>query len=112
MRELLVELLAYFAAQRNYGYIDKLGNALDEITAYEALKDALRDYNSVCVDRRQECCPNIDPARLEMAVKNFIESISGKSGDVIVKETRKLSLEVLARRVAIVEMLAKCEGGR
>lgn len=101
----LIDVLAFFASQRNYGYIDRLGNALDEVTAYEALRDALRDYYSVCVDRKQECCPDVNPEDLEKAIKFFISYISGKGGDVIVRETRKIALEALARRAKA----SKCE---
>ncbi len=107
MRDVLVEVLAFFAAQRNYGYIDRLGNALDEVTAYEALRDALRDYYSICVDRKQECCPDINPEDLENAIKYFISHLSGKGGDVIVRETRKIALEALARKAKT----SKCEAG-
>ncbi|MEM1873278.1 MAG: hypothetical protein QXS85_00015 [Acidilobaceae archaeon] len=103
----LVEVLAFFAASRNYGFVDRLGGALNEITATEAVIDALRDYYSQCVDRREKCvevggeriaCPDVSPEELKRAVEAFIARIRGKPGDVIVRETRALALEALARK--------------
>ncbi|MEM0366127.1 MAG: hypothetical protein QXD80_07275 [Acidilobaceae archaeon] len=116
----LVEILAFFAAQRNYGYIDRIGNALDEITVYEAIKDVLRDYHSLCSDKPAQDrivevkirettfklrCPNIEPEDLEESIYKFIGHIKGKSGYDIVKETRNLHVEVMSRKATIFEEL-------
>ena len=111
--EPLIEILAFFSAMRNYGYIDRLSNSLDEVTAYEALKDAMRDYLSQCVDRRDKCvevdretkllCPDVNPDDLREAVNTFMAKIKDQPGDVIVKETRRLALMALSRKVKAME---------
>jgi len=112
-------VLAFFSAMKNYGYVDRLGNALNEITAVEALKDAIRDFHSTCLDSPDKCvevkmgsealklkCPEIDVEELHKDLEEFITKLSGKSGDVIVKETRKLALRALASKEKV--KLEKC----
>lgn len=109
----LIEILAFYAATRNYSYIDRLANALDEVTAYEAVRDSLRDFYSQCIDREDKCvevsenlkiiCPDVDLGLLEKSVNEFLKRIGGKSGDIIVKETRELALAALARKPKIME---------
>ncbi|MEM0340423.1 MAG: hypothetical protein QXV55_04300 [Acidilobaceae archaeon] len=116
----LVKILAFFAAQRNYGYIDRIGNALDEITVYEAIKDAVRDYHSLCTDKPAQervvevkiggttfklRCPNIEPEDIEKSVISFKKRIEGKSSADIVKETRNLYIEVMAKKASAFEEL-------
>lgn len=109
----VIDVLAFYAAVRNYGYVDRLANAIDEVTAYEALRDALRDFYSQCVDRRDKCvevtqdlkilCPEIELGQLEKAVGEFLRRIRGKPGDVIVRETREIALAALARKPKLME---------
>lgn len=111
--EPVIEILAFYAATRNYSYIDRLANALDEVTAYEAVRDALRDFYSQCVDRREKCvevseelkvlCPEVDLGLLEKAVDELLRRIRGRSGDVIVRETREVALAALARKPKVME---------
>ncbi|MEM1830724.1 MAG: hypothetical protein QXY55_06165 [Candidatus Korarchaeota archaeon] len=123
-RNALVEMLAFFAAQRNYGYIDRIGGALDEITVYEAIKDALRDYYSLCVDKLDRDrivevkvgettfklrCPNLEPEDLENSINDFKKRIEGKQGVDLVRETRNLYIEVMARKPKIFEELRVTE---
>lgn len=115
MRELdpVLDVLAFYAATRNYGYVDRLANAIDEVTAYEAIRDALRDFYSQCVDRRDKCvevtqdfrvlCPEVELGQLERAVSEFLRRIGGKPGDVVVKETREIALAALARKPRLME---------
>ncbi len=42
--KVLVEVLGFLGALKNYSYIDRLGNAVDEVTVEEALRDAIRAY--------------------------------------------------------------------
>lgn len=112
----LVDVLALYAATRNYGYVDRLGNALDKITAYEAIRDVLRDFYSQCVDRREKCvdnikCPEVSPEALEEAVNKFVEEIMDKSGDVIVEKTRELVLAALARKPKLMKNVCEVEAG-
>jgi CRISPR-associated protein Csa5 len=107
----LVRVLAFFAALRNYGYVDRLGNALDEVTALEALKDSIRDFHSLCFDSKDKCvetkiggeeiklrCPDVSAEDLMKDFDGFIESIKGKPSDVIIKSTRRLALAALAEK--------------
>jgi CRISPR-associated protein Csa5 len=111
MYEELIRVLAFFAALRNYGYVDRLGNALDEITAIEAVKDAIRDFHSNCLDSAEKCveakvegeevklkCPDISAEDLMRNLDRFVEDVKDKSGDVIVKVTRRIALAALAEK--------------
>ncbi|MDW8082666.1 MAG: hypothetical protein RMI56_02590 [Sulfolobales archaeon] len=109
----LVEVLAFYAAMRNYGYIDRLSNALNEVAVYEALNDILRDYYSQCVDREDKCvevsanvkyrCPTFDARALEDAIVKFMERVRGQPGYVLVRETRELALAAYARKPKALE---------
>lgn len=106
--EPLVDVLAFYAATRNYGFIDRLAGSLNETTAFEAVIDALRDFYSQCLDREDKCvrdvqCPEVDKTALERAVDEFKRRIRGKPGDVIVKETRNIALAALARKPRMME---------
>lgn len=115
----LVTVLAFFAALRNYGYVDRLGNSLDEVTALEAIKDAIRDFHTVCLDSKEKCvetkvggeeiklrCPEVTAERLARDFDEFVRAIEGRPGNVIVRITRRIALEALAEK----ELLrgAKC----
>lgn len=102
----LVDILAFHAAQRNYGPVDRLSNALNEIAALEAIYDAVRDFESQCIDDKVKCekgdevlCPELEKKDIEDAIAAFMKMIRDKPGDVIVKETRALALAALARKV-------------
>jgi CRISPR type I-A-associated protein Csa5 len=45
----IVKILAYLGANKNYNYVDRIANALDSSSVYEALKDSMRAYLSECV---------------------------------------------------------------
>ncbi|MEB3807079.1 MAG: hypothetical protein GSR73_06155 [Desulfurococcales archaeon] len=96
----LIDILAYFAANKNYGYIDVLANALDPITAREALINALRDFEASCKKPQQAQgevpCPSINPQALEKAVEH-VESYLDKPGERLFSFTRSLALKALAR---------------
>jgi len=51
-------------------------------------------------------CPEINVEKLHEDLKEFITKLSGKSGDVIVRETRKLALRALASKEKV--KLQKC----
>lgn len=109
----LVDVLAFYAAMRNYGYIDRLSNALSEVAVYEALNDMLRDYYSQCVDREEACvevgrdlklrCPVVDARALRDSIDEFLRRIGGKPGYVLVRETRELALAAYARKLKALE---------
>ena len=100
--EPLVDILAYFAAARNYGYVDALTNALDPATALDAVVNAVRDFKSSCVDRKPEeeevRCPKVDLKRLEDSLKYFEESVArlGSGGELVLL-LKRLALRALAR---------------
>jgi len=107
----LITVLSFFAALRNYGYVDRLGNSLDEVTALEAVKDAIRDYHSLCLDSKEKCvetrvggeeiklkCPDVTAEELARDFNEFLKAIEGKPGSAIVKITRRISLEALAEK--------------
>lgn len=101
MRE-LVQVLGFLGALRNYGYIDRVGNAVDEVTLHEALKDAIRAYLSQCIEISSKCveleknvgilCPEIDPEKLEASV-NLLVREARKSKTDLLKTSRSLALE-------------------
>ena len=118
--EALVNVLGFFSALRNYGYVDRLGNALDEVTAIEAVKDAIRDFHSLCIDSKDKCvetrvdseeikfkCPEISPEDLMNDFNEFLNNIEGKPGDVIVRVTRRIALAALAKKEVLKQ---RCEG--
>jgi len=100
----IIDILAFFVATRNYSYVDILSNALDELTAREALINALRDYRSTCpqpgmtVERRdiKVRCPSVSHDTLEAAVR-IVESRLREAGADLMTFTRSLSLNALAR---------------
>ena len=100
--EPLIDVLAYFAAARNYGYVDALTNALDPATALEAMVNAIRDFKSTCIDRRpsseEAICPTIDLGKLEKSARYFEEVVSslGGTGDLVLL-VRRIALRALAR---------------
>ncbi|QOJ79814.1 type I-A CRISPR-associated protein Csa5 [Infirmifilum lucidum] len=45
--ESIVRVLRFFAATRNYSFLDRIGNALNPETVEVALRDALRTFSSI-----------------------------------------------------------------
>ncbi|MCE4604207.1 MAG: hypothetical protein F7B20_04485 [Aeropyrum sp.] len=97
----LVEVLSYFVAKRNYGYVDILTNALDRITVLEAIINAIRDFEADCASGRPQSedirCPEIPPEKLSQSVEEFQSKIEGLSGAQLMELARSLSLRALAR---------------
>ncbi|GAB6148790.1 hypothetical protein JCM10135_13320 [Stetteria hydrogenophila] len=102
------DVLAFFAAMRNYGYLDIIGNALEEVTVLEALGNALRDFRSTCIDasaetkarlaREKVVCPNVKPEELENAVNAFIAIMKKRAENgTLVNFLREVYVESLAR---------------
>ncbi|MCE4611273.1 MAG: hypothetical protein F7B17_04805 [Desulfurococcales archaeon] len=102
----LVEVLAAFAAARNYSYVDRVGNSLELLTALEAIKDALRDLDSTCnrdryIERDEASnlcvpCPQVSSEDLRNAV-NFIQAMAAKGRREFLEVTRKLATNALSR---------------
>ena len=85
----IIEMFAFFAAMRNYSYLDILGNALERTTALEALGSALRDFRSTCLDASPQAreklkedkkveCPRIDLKALENSIDSFNRIMASK----------------------------------
>jgi len=126
MRKLwaIVDVLAFFAARRNYSYVDALANALDPAVALETVYNAVRDFKSTCIDRRHvPCegaeagevdarCPEVKPESLDYAVKSFAELT-----EKLYSEGRTSDLTLIYRRLAAEAMgrslryMVRCEGG-
>jgi hypothetical protein len=102
----LADVLGFFAAARVYGYLDVVGNAIDEVTVLQALEDALRDFKATCIDRRPDprevgaYCPRVSYRQLEEAVEAARRAAS-IGGGCLVRFTRHLALQALARSYAL-----------
>ena len=105
----VIDIFAFFAAMRNYSYLDILGNALERTTALEALGNAVRDFRSTCLDASPESrhkleaekevkCPRIDPEELEKAVNAFNSIMINRerSGELVVF-LREVYVKALSR---------------
>jgi len=113
----IVDLLSFLGALGDYSYIDRLGNAIDEVSVLEALRDAIRAYYTNCLgeDKCKEyekgkgvLCPDIKPEELEKRVSQLIDNISKASRVELIKLSRDLALRAYAR---IADMRSKyaCE---
>ncbi|MEM4958677.1 MAG: hypothetical protein QXX12_02250 [Nanopusillaceae archaeon] len=100
-----MEVLGFLGALKNYSYIDRLGNAVDEVTVEEALRDAIRAYLSQCGENPETCieidenqgvkCVELDPSALEQSVYVLLASIR-KSKIELLKTSRSIALEAYA----------------
>ena len=119
----LAEVLAYFAASRNYGYVDILSNALDPAVALETVYNLVRDFKSSCIDREHRpCegaeagdvdarCPRVSARELDEAVRAFAELTErlyqeGRTSDLIVVY-RRLAAEAIGRSLGL---MVRCGG--
>ncbi len=105
----IIDVFAFFAAMRNYGYVDILGNALERTTALEALATAIRDFRSTCLDATPAArarlekeegvrCPSIGAEELQRAVEAF-SGITAKleSEGRLVPFLREIYVKALSR---------------
>lgn len=103
------DILAMFAAMRNYGYLDIIGNALERTTALEAMGNAIRDFRSMCLDASEDArkrleeeegikCPDISPENLEKAASEFMRVLEEKekSGELVLF-LREIYVDALSR---------------
>lgn len=101
----LVKTLAFFAAARNYSYVDRLGNSLSYESVQMALLDALRDFKSTCIDSKPDpsdlgaYCPSVEYKRLEEEVARLLESLKR---DTTLRTARDLALTALAESLKYV----------
>ncbi len=99
--DVLADVLGFFAAARRYSYVDIVGNALDPLTAAEALRDALRDFDTEChgPGRGEEevKCPSISPEDLARAGDYISRVLLTAKPQEFFRITRELSMKALSR---------------
>lgn len=101
----LVEILGFLGAMKDYSYIDRVSTALNETSVYEALKDAIRAYLSLCppdkhcwAEYKEKLyeCPKVSGDELEKEIEVILKEMKGKSGGEIVKYSRELAMKAYA----------------
>jgi len=103
---LVVEMIGFLTATRDYSFVDRVGNALDNVIVIEAVRDALRTFISLCVhsvDKRVEVeegqyipCPELNHEELERQVDKFLDNIKELRGGKLVEIARDLAARALA----------------
>ena len=108
MYEHIIQVLSFLGAIGDYSYLDRLGNAIDEISVLEALRDAIRAYYTNCLGKRAcveynrenklgVLCPEIKSEELEQAVSQITAKISKASRVEIIKMSREFALKAYAK---------------
>ncbi len=108
MYEHVIEVLSFLGATGDYSYLDRLGNAIDEISVLEALRDAIRAYYTnclrerVCIEYDREnklgvLCPEFKSEELEQVISHITAKISKASRVEIIKLSRELALKAYAK---------------
>jgi len=121
MYEQIIEVLSFLGSTGDYSYLDRLGNAIDEISILEALRDAIRAYYTNCLDKRAcmeydresrigVLCPELKPEDLEQVVSQITAKLGKASRVEIIKLSRELALKAYAKIPEIREKL-KCTTG-
>jgi len=108
--EVLIEILSFLGALNDYSYLDRLGNAIDEVSILEALRDAIRAFytncskEKVCVEYDRErklgvICPEVKPEELSATISQIADRVSkGKIGRVeMIRLSRELALKAYAK---------------
>ncbi len=105
----IIDILAFFAAMKSYGYLDALGNALERVTALEALGNALRDFLTTCINTTVEAkeklereegvkCPTVNAKDLEKAMESFNKiTIALEERGELVTFLREVYVKALSR---------------
>lgn len=109
--EELVDILAFLGAGRDYSAIDRLANAIDEVAIYEAVRDAIRAYQTWCGaekcveagEGRRIMCPEVDPENLKKAADMVAAKVN--SGDRLdaIKFAREMAMKAYARIPTMAE---------
>jgi len=108
MYEQIIEVLSFLGSTGDYSYLDRLGNAIDEISILEALRDAIRAYYTNCLDKRAcieydreskigVLCPEFKPEDLEQVVSQITAKLGKASRVEIIKLSRELALKAYAK---------------
>ncbi|MCE4628243.1 MAG: hypothetical protein F7C34_03740 [Desulfurococcales archaeon] len=113
--DIIADVLAYFAAKKRYAYVDMLGNALDNIIALEALKDAIRDFKSSCIDNPgsddEAVCPSVRPEELERAGEILASTLARSDTKQLILVTREIAVKALARAPKFSRVSQSSSGG-
>lgn len=121
MYERIIDILSFLGALGDYSYLDRLGNAIDEVSVLEALRDAIRAYYTNCLnvdkckvyDRDKGVgvfCPEIKPEELEETVSQVVSKISRISRVELIKLSRELALRAYAK-ITDVRSKYMCKAG-
>lgn len=119
--EEIVEVLAFLGALGDYGYIDRLGNAIDEITFMEAVRDSIRAFYTNCLEEKRcieydrekklgALCPDLKPEKLEEVVSGVLRSVEKASRVELIRLSRKIALEAYAK-IPVVRSKYSCKVG-
>jgi len=120
----IIDMLAFFAAMRNYSYVDVIGNALERTTVLEALGNAIRDFLATCVQATPEQrkkleeedkvrCPSISADELQKAIESFNKiSYSLEEKGELIRFLRELYVRSLARAPKFKVQEAESRGER
>ncbi|MEZ0394292.1 MAG: hypothetical protein ABWK00_04530 [Desulfurococcaceae archaeon] len=121
MYEQIVQVLAFLGAQRDYSYIDRIGNAIDETTIMESVRDSLRAYYALCSEAgkcidvgkgRGIRCPELKKEDLERAVNSLAAMVGRGSRVDIIRLSREIAMKAYAAipRFLSEEFACKPEG--
>jgi CRISPR-associated protein Csa5 len=119
--ERIIDILSFLGALGDYSYLDRLGNAIDEVSVLEALRDAIRAYYTNCLDVNKckvydrdqgvgVLCPEIKPEELEETVSQIVGKISRISRVELIKLSRELALRAYAK-ITDVRSKYMCKAG-
>ncbi|MGC8987947.1 hypothetical protein [Infirmifilum sp.] len=114
----IIEILAFLGAVGDYSYIDRIGNAIDEVTLMESVRDAIRAYYTNCLEEAK-CvvydkeknlgvqCPSIDRDSIEKAVSAMLDKLSKSTRVEMIKLSREIALKAYAK-IPVVRDELKC----
>jgi len=121
MLEALIEVLSFLGATGDYSYLDRLGNAIDEVSILEAIRDAIRAYYTNCLEKR-ECieynrkqklgvlCPELKFEELERAISFITTKLSKSTRVEIIKLSRELALKAYSK-IPDIRVKLECKIG-
>ncbi|AFK51442.1 hypothetical protein TCELL_1019 [Thermogladius calderae 1633] len=114
----IIEILAFLGAIGDYSYIDRIGNAVDEVTLMESVRDAIRAYYTNCLgetkcviyDKEKNLgvyCPSIDAESIDKAVSVMLAKLGKSTRVEMIKLSREIALKAYAE-IPVVRDKLKC----
>lgn len=106
--KVIVQVLGFLGSLREYSYIDRLGNIIDEIAFKEAIRDAIRSYYALCLDKtgKEKCveyekgigveCFDISKDELEKEISQILDKLSKSTRIEIIESSREMALKAYA----------------